>query len=201
MHFLFFIWRHKCIHTEREREREGEREREREGPEGFLWFWARVSVKPTGQTLTKPSRAKILRKSFQYKTCLDFVILCWNILWLKFPRLNHIHQKKKVVFHYDVHELNTGGYIYYSATGRRCLHYYNLTSLCWLSQSVWQTRVSKRACKSVKCTCLGKFPMPPYSKKKQFTRPKSVKIIINNNHVVHYMPFWITYKTCNNTLD
>ena len=44
-------------------------------------------------------------------------------------------------------------------------------------------------------------PMPPYSKKKQFTRLNSVKIIINNSHVMHYMPFWITYKTCNNTPD
>ena len=52
------------------------------------------------------------------------------------PTESHTSGEKKVVFHYDVHELNTGGYVYYSATGRRCLHYYNLTSLCWLSQSV-----------------------------------------------------------------
>ena len=32
----------------------------------------------------------------------------------------------------------------------------------------------------------------------KFGRKKS---IINNSHVMHYMPFWITDKTCNNTPD
>ena len=43
--------------------------------------------------------------------------------------------------------------------------------------------------------------MPPHSKKKQDTRLNSVKIMINNSNVMHYMPFWIIYKTCNNTPD
>ena len=40
-----------------------------------------------------------------------------------------------------------------------------------------------------------------YSKPEEIVYLNSVKIIMNNSHVVHCMPFWITYKTCNNTLD
>ena len=192
MHFLFFIWRHKCIHTERERERRP----------GRLFVTLGTGISQADRAdLDKALKGENSEENFPIQNMPGLCYTLLKYIMAEIPPTKSHTSGKKVVFHYDVHELNTGGYIYYSATGRRCLHYYNLTSLCWLSQSVWQTRVSKRACKSVKCTCLGKFPMPPYSKKKQFTRPNSVKIIINNNHVVHYMPFWITYKTCNNTLD
>ncbi len=188
------------MHTYREREREREREKARNW--GFLWLWARVSLSQADRAdLDKALKGENFEEKFPIQNMPGLCYTLLKYIMAEIPPTESHTSEKKVVFHYDVHELNTGGYVYYSATGRRCLHYYNLTSLCWLSQSVWQTRVSKRACKSVKCTCLGKFPMPPYSKKKQFTRPNSVKIIINNNHVVHYMPFWITYKTCNNTLD
>ena len=47
-----------------------------------------------------------------------------------------------------------------------------------------------------------KFPHATlFQEEEKITRPKFRKTIINNSHVMRYMPFWITYKTCNNTPD
>ena len=161
MHFLFFIRRHNIyiyIYINR----------------ALCDSWAQESVKPTGQALIK---RKFGGKSFQYKNTLGLCYTLLKYIMVEIPPTEWHTSEKECFLSYSWDYHGWLCCILFCDWSKVSTNH-NLTSLYWLSQC--DRTVSIACIHENQMYLFGQVsPMPPYSKKKQFTRLNSVKIIIN----------------------